>query len=477
MRIENSTIAAIATPGGRGGIGIIKLSGPRALIIASQIFASAAPEKEGEADDFQPQVNPSAENFRSHRLHYGFIVDPGSRRVLDEVLLSVMKAPRSYTREDVVEINAHGGHIAVNAILELVLRLGARIAEPGEFTKRAFLNGRIDLTQAEAVIDTINARTEKSLQLASAQLGGALSQAIEQIRHHLIGLLTRTEAVIDFPDDVDEIIDPRAETAEIEKFVLEPLQGLIQKHLDGNVLRDGLKVAVIGRPNVGKSSLLNCLLQKERAIVTATPGTTRDAIEEMFSIRGLPVLLVDTAGLHETTNPIESIGIEKTIESMNRADLVLFLVEAHSRLTAEDHRIFKQLRSKPKIVVINKIDLLDGADPVEIPSQWSSNRHVMISALYDRGIEDLKGAVVDVAFGKNPLEIENEMVPNLRQKILLEDGLLAASAMIDEFNNGHPMELIAIHLQDAIDALGEILGTSVKVDVLDEIFSRFCIGK
>jgi tRNA modification GTPase len=397
--------------------------------------------------------------------------------VLDEVLLSVMKAPRSYTREDVVEINAHGGQIAVNAIFEAVLLQGARIAEAGEFTKRAFLNGRIDLTQAEAVIDAINARTEKSLHLAAAQIGGALSRSVEQIRQHLIELLTRTEAVIDFPDDVDEIIEPETEIAKLEKGVLQPLQNLIQKHIDGNVLRDGLKVAVVGRPNVGKSSLLNCLVQKERAIVTAVPGTTRDAIEETLNIKGLPVLLIDTAGLHETSDPIETIGIEKTIENFNRADLVLFIVEANRNLTAEDHKIFEQLQSKPMVVLINKIDLVDSNDIVEIPARWSPRKCLRISALYDRGIEALKREIAALAFGKDPLEIESGIVPNLRQKMLLEDGLQATRALIDQFNNGQPAELIAIHLQDAIDAMGQILGTTVKVDVLDEIFSRFCIGK
>ena len=475
--MENTTIAAIATPGGRGGIGIIKISGSRALAIAAALFHPAASQSAIQFEHPGQSIDDSGDRFKSHRLHYGHIIDPGSQRVLDEVLLSVMKAPRSYTREDVVEINAHGGRIAVNAIFEAVLRQGARIAEPGEFTRRAFLNGRIDLIQAEAVIDAINARTEKSLHLATAQIRGTFSRSVEQIRQHLIGLLTRTEAVIDFPDDVDDIIDSGTEIAELEKEVLQPLQSLIQKHIDGNVLRDGLKVAVVGRPNVGKSSLLNCLVQKERAIVTAVPGTTRDAVEEAINMRGLPVRLVDTAGLHDTSDPIETIGIEKTIENFNRADLVLFLVEANRKLTAQDHKIFEQLQSKPTIVLVNKIDLVNSQENVEIPASWSSFKCLRISALYDLGIEALKEEIAAIAFGKNPLEIETDIVPNLRQKMLLEDALQAIQAMIGEFNNGQPVELIAIHLQDSIDALGQILGTTVKVDVLDEIFSRFCIGK
>ena len=254
--MENSTIAAIATPGGRGGIGIIKISGSKALSIAAAIFSPAVSHPSTPSDRSLSAKNVFVDGLQSHQLYYGNIIDPGSRRVLDEVLLSVMKGPRSYTREDVVEINAHGGQIAVHAILELVLRQGARMAEPGEFTKRAFLNGRIDLTQAEAVIDIINARTDKSLRVAAAQVHGTLSEPVEKIRQYLIELLTRTEAGIDFPDEVGEIIDPAAVTLEIEAAVIKPLQRLIQQHADGNVLREGLKVAVVGRPNVGKSSLL-----------------------------------------------------------------------------------------------------------------------------------------------------------------------------------------------------------------------------
>jgi tRNA modification GTPase len=452
--MENSTIAAIATPGGRGGIGIIKISGSKALLIAAAILSPAVSPPSTHSDMPGSAKNVSADGFNSHQLYYGHIIDPASRRVLDEVLLSVMKAPRSYTREDVVEINAHGGPAAVHAILELVLRQGA-----------------------EAVIDVINARTDKSLQVAAAQVNGTLSRPVERIREVLIELLTRTEAGIDFPDDVDEIIIPKAVTAEIEAGVIKPLRSLIQQHVDGNVLRDGLKVAVVGRPNVGKSSLLNCLVQKERAIVTAVPGTTRDTIEETLNINGFPIVLADTAGLHDTNDPIETISIKKTIENVNGADLVLFMVEANRALTAEDHKIYEQFRSKPTIVVINKIDLVKSDNIVKIPANWASSKCLRISALYDRGIEALKEQIVATAFGENPIDIEAGIVPNLRQKLLLEDSLKAAQAIRRELNHGNPMELIAIQLQDAIDALGQILGTTVKVDVLDLIFSRFCIGK
>jgi tRNA modification GTPase len=476
--MENSTIAAIATPGGRGGIGIIKISGPKALPIAAAIFTPAASHHASTPSAGSGPANrKSGDGFKTHRLYYGTIIDPGSQQVVDEILLSVMKAPRSYTREDVVEINAHGGQVAVNAILELVLKQGARLAEPGEFTKRAFLNGRIDLTQAEAVIDIINARTDKSLQVAAAQVDGTLSKSVAEIRQYLIELLTRTEAGIDFPDDVDEVIDPAAATLEIDNSVIKPLQRLIQQHEDGNVLRDGLKVAVVGRPNVGKSSLLNCLVKKERVIVTALPGTTRDTVEESININGFPIIVADTAGLHDTHDPIETIGIEKTIENVTGADLVLFMVEADRALSEDDYKIFERFRSKPVLVVINKIDLVDNGNAVDIPADWASRKCVQVSALYGRGMETLKEQIIATAFGETPLDLEAGIVPNLRQKLLLDDSLNAAQAIRHELNNGQPMELIAIQLQDAVDALGQILGTTVKVDVLDQIFSRFCIGK
>jgi len=475
--MENSTIAAIATPGGRGGIGIIKLSGSKALSIASAIFFAAGAEHQARAGHPETSRDESGNGFQSHRMYYGHIRDPEKGWVLDEVLLSVMKAPRSYTREDVVEINAHGGQAAVNAILELVLRYGARLADPGEFTKRAYLNGRIDLTQAEAVIDVINARTAKSLIMATGQISGNLKSQVEQIRSHVLELLTLVEACIDFPDEVSDVVDATSAIAQLQAEVVKPLQRLIQQHSEGNVLRDGLKIAVVGRPNVGKSSLLNCLVQKERAIVTAVPGTTRDTIEESLNIKGYPVVLADTAGLHTTADPIESIGIQKTVELINSADLILLVVEASCPLNPDDHQIFEQVKSKPTIVVINKIDLVEDDTCPQMFNVWEAVECVRISALYDRGIDLLKDHIVQSAFGKTPIDIEEKIVPNLRQKLLLEESLQAAAAIERQMQEGFAAELIAISLQDALKALGQIVGTSEAVDVLDQIFSRFCIGK
>ncbi|MGD8888624.1 MAG: tRNA uridine-5-carboxymethylaminomethyl(34) synthesis GTPase MnmE, partial [Desulfobacterales bacterium] len=452
-------------------------SGPDAVSIATAIFCPIDSKSTANTKKRPPTNEKFSDPLDSHRLYYGHVVDPESDRVLDEVLLSVMKAPRTYTREDVVEINAHGGPVAVHALLELVLKQGARLADPGEFTKRAFLNGRIDLTQAEAVIDIINARTDKSLHLAAAQIDGRLRRQLESIRDYLIELITRIEAAIDFPEDVEEIVDPPATIKGIKSNTVEPLRRLIQHHTEGNVLRDGFKVAVVGRPNVGKSSLLNCLLQKDRAIVTSVPGTTRDTIEETLNMAGLPVIIADTAGLHDTNDPIESIGIEKTLENVNGADLVLFMVEAHVPPTAEDAYIFEKIQSKPYIIVVNKIDLVQGENLPALTSFGLEHRNVHISALYDRGIDLLKQQIVETAFGKDPIAIDERIVPNLRHKLLLEDSLQATETIVSGMNNGIPMELIAIHLQEAIDSLGEILGVTLKPDLLDRIFSRFCIGK
>ena len=477
MKIKPDTIAAIATPGGRGGIGIIKISGPRAFQIAKSIFRPIDPIRFSASNDIGTTSGSEPFKFESHRLFYGHIVDPDNERPLDEVLISAMKAPHTYTREDVVEINAHGGAVAVHSILQLVVGKGARLAESGEFTRRAFINGRIDLTQAEAVIDVINARTQKSLELATAQVTGKLREQVSSIREALIDILTRAEAAIDFPEDVGELVQPEDTVRTINEKALQPLTDLIRNYSDAHVFRDGLSVAVVGRPNVGKSSLLNQLVEKDRAIVTDFPGTTRDVIEETLNLDGLPVIISDTAGVHPTDNPIEMIGIEKTLEHVNGADLVLFMVEASSPLGNEDHHIYDKIKTKPKIVVLNKIDLTQKEKETAIPDNWSFNDCVRISALYDKGIDHLKDKIVQLAGGENPIDLSSAIVPNLRHKLLLEKSLTATEAIIEKMQNNTSIDLVAIDLQEAIDALGVISGDNVKVDVLDEIFSRFCVGK
>ena len=477
MITDSDTIAAIATPAGRGGIGIVKISGNAAFTIAQAVFKpiknrlDATAEKSGQ-DSGAPNVK-----FETHRLYYGHVIEPRDNTLLDEVLISAMRAPNTYTREDVVEINAHGGAVALNAILELVLSQGARMAEPGEFTRRAFLNGRIDLTQAEAVIDVINARTQKNLGMAAAQMSGKLKDCVAQARSSLVDILTRVEAAIDFPEDVEDLIDPEQTNKALQKDVVVPLKGLIRNYIDAHVFRDGISVAVVGRPNVGKSSLLNQLVKKDRAIVTDLPGTTRDIIEETLNLQGIPVVISDTAGLHPTENPIEKIGIEKTLAHVNGSDLVLFMVEAHRPLVSDDQLIYEKINSKSIIMVLNKMDLVTADRVTTLPGDWRFEERVHISALYDRGVDQLKKKIIKLAGGKTPLDLNTAIVPNLRHKLLLETSLAAAEAVSGQLLSGPSSELVAIHLQEAIDALGVICGDTVKVDVLDEIFSRFCVGK
>jgi tRNA modification GTPase len=477
MTLNLDTIAAKATPGGQGGIGIVKISGSHAFPIARSIFIPRESNLNPASGRVKGSDGSAAFQFKSHRIYYGHIVDPDKGTLLDEVLVSAMKAPNTYTREDVVEINTHGGAVVMHAILELVLSQGARLAEPGEFTKRAFLNGRVDLTQAEAVIDVINARTQKSMELAAAQMAGKLREQVACIRAVLIDVLTRIAAAIDFPDDIDELIRPEETINIIEKEVLEALKRLIRNYADAHVFREGLRVAIVGRPNVGKSSLLNQLVQKDRVIVTAVPGTTRDVIEEILNLEGIPVIISDTAGVHPTDHPVEKIGIEKTIAHVNGSDLVLFMIEANSALGPEDDYIYEKIKSKPIIIVLNKIDLTPKDIETAVPDKWLSVGRVRISALYDRGIGDLKQIISRLAGGANPIDLNDEVVPNLRQELLLEKSHDAAEAIIEHLRKGTSSDLTAIHLQEAIDALGAISGENVKVDVLDQIFSRFCVGK
>lgn len=471
--MECDTIAAIATPIGSGGIGIIKISGKDACSIAASIFQRSCDPP----DELQDRKPPLFSSLTSHRLYHGHIVDRANGKVLDEVLVSKMVAPRTYTREDVVEINSHSGHVVLGSILDLVLKSGARLAEPGEFTKRAYLNGRIDLTQAEAVIDIINSRTEKSLEIATSQLKGGLKSTIESIRGILLDILTEAEAAIDFPEDVGEIINAEEVIEVLEKRVVEDLKKLVDQYENERFLRDGLKMAVIGRPNVGKSSLMNRLIQEDRVIVTPIPGTTRDLIEETLNIHGIPVVIADTAGLHDTDDPVEIIGIEKTQKYINGSDLILFMMDASDPLTGEDIKIYETVKHKRMIMVINKIDLVEDGFELAIPDTWGKIPSAKISALYGRGLTTLKELIAKLATGEYRLEVRNRIVPNLRHKIALEKSLQLVVAAAKEIRNGTPFELITIDIQETIDSLGEIIGVSAREDVIDQIFSRFCIGK
>jgi tRNA modification GTPase len=459
--MDTDTIAAAATPPGAGGIGVVKISGPQAVSIAL------------------PLLHPPRElsRLRSHHLYYGSVVDPASQRTLDEVLFSVMRAPNTYTREDIVEIQAHGSRCGLGAILELVLKRGARLAEPGEFTKRAFLNGRIDLSQAEAVIEIVKAQTAEGLTLATRQLRGYLSQAILAVRDHIKQILVEVEAAIDFPEDVDEIINPASFVKRMVERVIGPLETLLEQYNEGHVYREGVATAIIGCPNVGKSSLMNRLLQKERSIVTAVPGTTRDFIEETVNIKGIPLRLIDTAGLHDTEDALEAAGVRFARQRLDEADLVLFVVDCSVPLSEQDLRIYKLVRHRKTILVINKIDLGDEGRFTEILGRLEGLSEVKISALYNRGIEELRAAVFrEVTNQRGPADLP-AIVPNLRHKVKLEKALVASRAAKEGLWSGRPAELVAIDLRDALDALGEIIGVTTTEDILDQIFSRFCIGK
>ena len=455
------TIAAIATPIGTGGVGIIKISGPEAWAMGHYLF----------------HLSGSPETIQSHHLYHGHIIEPGTHRTVDEVLISFMRGPATYTREDVVEINCHSGLAVLDRILELVIRAGARLAEPGEFTRRAFLNGRIDLTQAEAVLDLVSSKTKRSLHLASEHLKGSLQTIITELRSHLLDTLAMVEAAIDFPEEDLEILAEPDLAARVRQQVKKPITKLLEHYEDGRILREGLSVIIAGKPNVGKSSLLNNLLRSNRALVTPVPGTTRDVIEESLSLRGIPLRLVDTAGLRQPDDLVEKLGMEFTRERLSQADLVLFVLDRSSSLTAEDLQIYEDINRKPRVVVLNKIDLDPHADFATISDRFPDETFVEISALHGDGMEQLKDAVFHTILGRR-LDTETSVVaPNLRHKLCLERSLEAVNRALQLLDNQSSAELIALEVQEALDHLGEVIGLTTTEDLLDRIFSQFCLGK
>jgi len=467
----NDTIAAIATPYGSGGIGVIRISGARAFEIASKLFSKTRDPKN------------SVLRLVSHVVTHGFILDrsdPGKPLVIDEVLLIPMQAPRSYTAEDVIEIQAHSGTIVLKRILELVISCGARLSEPGEFTKRAFLNQRIDLTQAEAVADIINARSMNSLKFASAQNLGKLKLKIEQLQEPLIELLSRLEASIDFPDEVDTFEISSAEEEQLAR-VMDKCLEYIQQHNDASFLKEGIRVAICGEPNVGKSSLMNRLLKQDRSIITPMPGTTRDPIEEGLNIDGIPFVIIDTAGIHETDDLVEIIGIEKAKDHITQADLILFMKEPGSVFS---HRTFQKILPREKsqtkkiILVINKMDLVqENSAGMDMPTPEDSSMPVMkISALLNQGIKELKEKIVDLCIRDLSMET-SVVIPNLRHKKALELSLDLLESVKTGLARGQEEETLALDLKNSIDSLGTITGETASIDILDTIFNNFCIGK
>ncbi|MFZ0613622.1 MAG: tRNA uridine-5-carboxymethylaminomethyl(34) synthesis GTPase MnmE [Desulfobacterales bacterium] len=474
--MNTDTIAAIATPSGVGGIGIIRISGPDALRIAANLFRAGPSNPYG--DESGTGIRPGGP-FLSHRMYYGHVVDPVTGIPVDEVLLAVMRAPRSYTRQDVVEIQAHAGVAVLRRVLELVLRQGARMADPGEFTQRAFFNGRIDLTKAEAVIDVINARTQTALTIATQQAAGRLTRAVENIRSLLLELLVSIEAAIDFPDDVSEILSAGDLAAQLQHPVAALVTELMGRYEQGRIYRDGLKLVIVGRPNVGKSSLLNRFLERERSIVTAIPGTTRDFVEDSFQVQGVPVTVTDTAGLHDAADPIEKIGMSNTKRCLETADLILLVIDGSEELTGDDRRIFNICAGKPIIVAVNKIDLAGDRKDVAtvLPVEWAAATTIEISALYGDGIEDLK-AHIAAAAGAMPHDPQHhDAIPNLRHQQALEKCHHHVMTAIKGLRDHQTSELVAIDIREAVGCCDEILGRGVTPDILEQIFSRFCIGK
>lgn len=458
----DDTITAISTPVGQGGIGIVRLSGKDAIKIADTLFRSPKRKKLKESP--------------SHRILYGHIVDPSDKSVVDEVMVSIMRAPHTYTKEHIVEINCHGGAMPLRAVLELTLSKGARLAEPGEFTKRAFLNGRIDLAQAEAVLDVINAMTEESRKSAVNQLGGGLSTKIDGLRDDLIELAAFVEAHIDFPEeDIGSISIRKMRRMALK--VRKSLNSLIESSRYGIILREGIKTAIVGRPNVGKSSLLNSLIEQDRAIVTEVPGTTRDVIEEHLNIQGLPVRIMDTAGIRSVDNIAEKEGVRRSVRTMKDAGLVLLMLDGSLALHDTDFDLLKKSDPLNTILVINKQDLPQKIIPSGVPQlKTFRGRTAKISAKRKTGLKRLKDLIVATALhGQKVCSMET--VTNVRHVHALERARAPLDAFLTGINENTSPEFLAVELRDALDATGEIQGVTTPEDILNRIFSNFCIGK
>lgn len=462
MQTEFDTIAAISTAPGEGAIGIVRISGDLAISIASSIYQCGTKQLEKQ---------------KTHTIHYGHIVDPKSGEVYDEVMVSVLRAPKTFTREDIVEINCHGGIVAINRVLQLVLRMGARLAEPGEFTKRAFLNGRIDLSQAEAVMDLIRAKTDKSMQLAMRQLDGQLSHLIQNLRQEILNTLAQVEVNIDYPeyDDVEEMTLQLLR--EKTQQVLQGIRALLNTASQGKILRDGLKTAIVGRPNVGKSSLLNVLLREEKAIVTDIAGTTRDTIEEYVNVRGVPLQLIDTAGIRETDDVVEKIGVERSRKALKEADFVLLLLNQSETLQEEDIRLLETTKGMKRIILFNKTDLPSKLSTEDIAPYAQEEEIVTTSMLNKEGIDQLEEKIAGYFFQGQMNERDATYLSNTRHIALLEKAEQALVEVQNGIEMEMPVDLIQIDFTRAWDLLGEITGDSVQDELLTQLFSQFCLGK
>lgn len=456
----NDTIAAISTPLGEGGIAVIRVSGDEAVPLVERVFRSKTKLSDAE----------------THTVHYGFIIEPASAEKVEEVLVTLMKAPRSFTMEDVVEVSCHGGIVSVKKVLDLLLQQGIRLAEPGEFTKRAFLNGRIDLTQAEAVIDLIRAKSDRAFKVALKQVEGNLSKQIKHLRHVLVELMAHVEVNIDYPEhDVEEMtnafIKSKCDTVMLE------IDRLLVTAEQGKILREGIETAIVGRPNVGKSSLLNELAQENRAIVTDIPGTTRDVIEEFVNVGGIPLKLLDTAGIRETTDIVEQIGVERSKTALAEADLILLVLNSNEELQIDEIALMKQLAEKQTIVILNKIDLSRKLDIDQVLSYFPQERIVELSLIENKGIDLLEKAIAAIFFEGKLESSDLTYVSNVRHISLLKQAKRSLHDALEANEQYVPIDMIQIDIRAAWEQLGEIIGDSVGESLIDQIFTQFCLGK
>lgn len=453
---EFDTVTAIATPLGEGAIGIVRLSGSEAIAIAQKVFRSK-----------------DLTTATSHTINYGHIIDPDKDEILDEVMVTIMRAPKTFTREDVIEINTHGGIAVTNEILQLLLRQGARMAEPGEFTKRAFLNGRVDLTQAEAVMDIIRAKTDKAMNIAVKQLDGSLKHLIDNTRQEILNTLAQVEVNIDYPeyDDVEEMTTAllREKTQEFQDL----LESLLRTARRGKILREGIATAIIGRPNVGKSSLLNNLLREDKAIVTDIAGTTRDIIEEYVNIKGVPLKLIDTAGIRETDDVVEKIGVERSRKALSEADLVLLVLNASEPLTEQDRALLALSEMTNRIILLNKTDLPEAIEADELPSDV-----IRISVLENQNINQIEERINQLFFDNaGIIEQDATYLSNSRHISLIEQALQALQAVNEGLEFGMPVDLLQVDMTRCWQILGEITGDAAPDELITQLFSQFCLGK
>ncbi len=462
-KLKFDTVAAISTPMGEGAIAIVRLSGDEAFPIAEKLFKSI----NGKRITGEP----------SHTIHYGHILDPETQEVAEEVMLSIMRGPRTFTKEDVVEINCHGGLVSVNRVLQLCLKNGARLAEPGEFTKRAFLNGRIDLSQAEAVMDLIRAKTDRAMNVALGQMEGRLSKLIQKLRQEILETLAQIEVNIDYPeyDDVEEM--SHRMLREKSAYVKKEVQRLLQTSQQGKILREGLSTVIVGRPNVGKSSLLNSLVQENKAIVTDIPGTTRDVIEEYVNVRGVPLRLLDTAGIRETEDIVERIGVERSRQVLKEADLILLVLNYSDDLTSEDEKLFEAVKGMDVIVIVNKTDLPKKVNMDQVRQLAGDYKVITTAIIEEKGIGELEQAIADLFFTGSLEANDMTYVSNSRHIALLNEADKSISDVLEGIEFGTPIDILQIDLTRTWELLGEIIGDTVQESLINQLFSQFCLGK